>query len=746
MAAQEGISFRIRAIDDFTTTMVNFSNKIESISSHIGAIGQAGAAASAAFTAAVGATIGIGANYLADMEKAEIGLGVFTDSAEETKSIMSDLQSFATKTPFDFPSMLDGTRRLAAMGMEADEATGFVKSVADAVAATGGGTAELDGVVTALGQIQAKGKISAEEMNQLAERGIPAWKLLGDQMDKTPGQLMKMAEEGKLLADDALPALQKGFDETFGGQAAAQADTFSGRLQNLKENFQIFASAIATPIFQPLSDAFAAMSQKMQTLGEWFSSLPSGIQTLISVTLIAAPLIGLLGSGFLILLSFLPGIVAGFGAFAAILGTTSAALMAGLLTIGLWVAAIAGIGIALVVAYNKVGWFRDFVNAAWASIQTIWTTALNAISTAVQTVLSFVNTYIQQILTYAQQLWATHGAAIMSHVMTIYNSIKGYITTYINAAASVIQAVLSKIQAFWETNGSTIMAVVSAAFQYISTTIQSVMQLVMNIIRGGLQFISGLFQAVMPIVSGLVQVSFALIKTIITSVIDVISGLVQTFAAVFQGDWDAAFNAVMGIVEDIMGNIVSTFEGIDLLQIGKDIINGLISGISSMGGAVWDAVKGIGKSIKDGFTGFFDINSPSRVMNKDVGKWLPLGIADGMVDATGTAIKTAKNMASRITSAAALGMPNVNGYEGSMSLARSRAAAVNGQTIVGGGSVNITVPIEYHGPATREEMDKMSAYVMKKMDREYRSAMAREGIRTYVNQNNAWDRRKIDRY
>jgi tape measure domain-containing protein len=746
MAMGEGINFRIRAIDSFTSVMGDFTRGINSMSDQIGAIGRAGAVASSAFAGAVGATLGVGANYLADMEKAEIGLGVFTDSAEETKSIMSDLQSFATKTPFDFPTMLDGTRRLAAMGMEADAATGYVKSVADAVAATGGGSAELEGVITALGQIQAKGKISAEEMNQLAERGIPAWQLLSEQMDKTPGQLMKMAEEGKLLADDALPALQKGFDNTFGGQAAAQADTFSGRFQNLTENFQIFASAVATPIFQPLSDAFAALSQKMQTLGEWFSSLPSGIQTLISVTLIAAPLIGLLGAGFLILLSYIPGIVAGFGAFAAILGTTSVALLSTIAVVALVVAAVAGIGVALVLAYQKVEWFRDFVNAAWAAIQTAWTASLNAISAVVQSVLSFVNTYIQQILAYAQQLWDTHGASILASVMSIYNSIKSTVMTYINAVASVSQAVLAKIKAFWDENGTAIMTVVRATFQFISTTIQSIMTIVMAIIKTGLGVIKGVFQAVMPIVSGLVKIAFASIQTVITSVIDIISGLIQFFSALFVGDWEGAFNAVKGIVTDIMGNIKSTFENLDLLQIGKDIINGLIDGISSMAGAVWDQVKSIGKGIKDSFTGFFDINSPSRVMRDDVGKWLPLGIADGMVGATKFATKAAEKMANEISSASSLAMPDVAGYGNRMSLARARAGAVGGQTVVGGGSVNITVPIEYHGPATREEMDKMSAYVMKKMDREYRSVKAREGIRTYVNQNNAWDRRKSDRF
>ncbi|MBN9655978.1 hypothetical protein J0K78_17010 [Halobacillus sp. GSS1] len=70
---------------------------------------------------------------------------------------------------------------------------------------------------------------------------------------------------------------------------------------------------------------------------------------------------------------------------------------------------------------------------------------------------------------------------------------------------------------------------------------------------------------------------------------------------------------------------------IDLVQIGKDIIQGLINGITSMGGAVWEAAKGIAKKAKDAITGFMDSHSPSRVMigvGNDVGSGLVIGISN----------------------------------------------------------------------------------------------------------------------
>lgn len=518
---------------------------------------------------------------------------------------------------------------------------------------------------------------------------------------------------------DKINAMTDSLDNSAGASADAAAQMkagIGGTLENLQGAFETLAISIGTALIP----AIQFVANALTTLANWFNALPTPVQNTIAILGALAAIFALVMGPIMILVAILPAIIAGFSAIAAAVGVATSSLLVIVGIIATVVAAVALIGVALVLAYNKVEWFRNMVNTAWAAIQLAWTTALNAIKSVVVSVLTFVNGYIQQILAFAQQLWVTHGEAIMTHVMTIYNSIKGFITTYINAISSVIQSVLAKIQGFWETNGSTIMAVVSAAFQYISTTIQSVMQLVMNIIRGGLQFISGLFQAVMPIVSGLVQVSFALIKTIITSVIDVITGLVQTFAAVFKGDWEGAFNAVMGIVTNIMGNIVSTFEGIDLLQIGKDIINGLINGITSMGGAVWDAVKGIGKSIKDSFTGFFDINSPSRVMNKDVGRWITLGIPEGMEGSMRTAISSAKKVSGSILDAAT---SDVGG-------ARGRYQA-NKYAMMGGASAAQPTDIE-------KQIIEVPVYLNG-------NEIAR-ATRNPINQANAWDRRKLDRY
>ncbi|PAE09356.1 hypothetical protein CHI02_24220, partial [Niallia circulans] len=64
--------------------------------------------------------------------------------------------------------------------------------------------------------------------------------------------------------------------------------------------------------------------------------------------------------------------------------------------------------------------------------------------------------------------------------------------------------------------------------------------------------------------------------------------------------------------------------------------------------SVKNAVSNIGEKIKDGFTSFFDINSPSKVMKKDVGRWIPAGVADGITGNIKSVIAATKEMSKAI--------------------------------------------------------------------------------------------------
>lgn len=83
--------------------------------------------------------------------------------------MIQDIEDFAAKTPFEKMGLTESVQKLIGMGIAAERALPTMQVLGDAISAVGGGKDKLDRIVLALGQIQAKGKLSMEEVIQIAE-------------------------------------------------------------------------------------------------------------------------------------------------------------------------------------------------------------------------------------------------------------------------------------------------------------------------------------------------------------------------------------------------------------------------------------------------------------------------------------------------------------------------------------------------------------------------------------------------
>ncbi|RDU35482.1 phage tail tape measure protein [Neobacillus piezotolerans] len=123
----------------------------------------------------------------------------------------------------------------------------------------------------------------------------------------------------------------------------------------------------------------------------------------------------------------------------------------------------------------------------------------------------------------------------------------------------------------------------------------------------------------------------------------------QATEHVNEVDWET------GQVRSKFGKMLEDIKTQPWHETGKDIMGGLISGIQVMMNPLSAILKGVAKMIPDTLKDKLDINSPSKVLADQVGKWIPLGVAEGI-----TKNLAAVNMAAiRMTSAAVPSMgPN----------------------------------------------------------------------------------------
>ena len=190
----------------------------------------------------------------AELESQSRSLAILAGSAEKAGQIIKELQDLGAVTPFTSTELIDSAKRLQAFGVEADKVVETTRRLADASGATG---AELSGLVTAYGQVQAKGRLQGEELLQFQERGIALQEELRKMYGMTGEEFQKALSKGQVSAKAVEVALANltSTGGKYANGAIAQSDTLNGRLSTLQDG----VDALARRIGQALTPALKAI-------------------------------------------------------------------------------------------------------------------------------------------------------------------------------------------------------------------------------------------------------------------------------------------------------------------------------------------------------------------------------------------------------------------------------------------------------------------------------------------------------
>lgn len=235
--------------------------------------GVSGAFAGAAIGAQVGGLrrqLGEFADYAAEIKRLQIALKGITkvqDDATASQANFSRAVAAAASVTkqLNVPQevAIRGITRLTAAvkgagGGVADAELAF-KNITSAITATGGGAEQVEGSVTALVQIFSKGKVSAEEINQIAERLPGTFNKIAEASGRTGPELTKALQKGEVGLNDLMKFLvQLGVDYSeLSKKIAGSSEAAGQRLQVAYNNMRIEVGNALQPIGAEFQDAFA---------------------------------------------------------------------------------------------------------------------------------------------------------------------------------------------------------------------------------------------------------------------------------------------------------------------------------------------------------------------------------------------------------------------------------------------------------------------------------------------------------
>lgn len=270
---------------------------------------------------------------------------------------------------------------------------------------------------------------------------------------------------------------------------------------------------------------------------------------------------------------------------------------------------------------------------------------------------------------------------LMNFAQVIYDNAPSLIQTGFDVLGNLVQGILDSIPVLLSKAPEIISKFANVINDNFPTILLKGAELIWQIIKGIIGAIPDLISNIPKIITAIVDVWEAfnwvnLGKNAIKFMKDGIMKMVGAVKTAGQNVMNAASNAVKNLPSNLanfgknavsnLGNalrsgvatvksgaaqifngILTSFQNLPskLLSIGKDLVKGLWNGISDMTGWIVGKIQGFGDSVLGGIKKFFGIKSPSRVMAKEVGQWLPAGMAQGVEDNTDAATSSMTSMA-----------------------------------------------------------------------------------------------------
>jgi len=218
--------------------------------------------------------------------------------------------------------------------------------------------------------------------------------------------------------------------------------------------------------------------------------------------------------------------------------------------------------------------------------------------------------------------------AAIDIVVTLADMLIEYLPELIPAAIGMIltlvQGLVNNLPLLIDTAIDLILAIVDGLIASLPIIIEMAPQIIEALINGIVYAIPQLLEAAWAII-------IALINYLLdpNNLVTLARAGISIIIAIGKGIIDNVKNLI-DVVPKIFNAVKDAFANSGWIDIGKNMINGIITGVKNAIPAMIDTLKNAGRKGLDAVKDFFKIKSPSRLFRDEVGQYIPQGIAVGV--------------------------------------------------------------------------------------------------------------------
>jgi len=582
--------------------------------------------------AAAATAIGVfGLKFGANLEQARFGLAAVLGSMQAAQKETEILAKIAQESPaFDTTSILNYAKSLLNAGLSVDKTNKLFMASSNIFTSLGLSVDQANGAFYAITQIMQKGTAQSEELSQqLAERGVPIWKILSDQLGVTQSKLKDMVKEGKITSDIFVDAMIKaGNSGKYMTGAGLAADSVVAKFANLKEQIQYkLAVAFEKNLFPVLGvmidkygpqiiGSFDTLDKKLSDVALYVVKVSEGIDAMTGKwkSLDDETKKNIINF-FKFLIAAGPTILLMTKVGSALAGLASAIA---LLTnpVGLVVLALIAVGIALYAFRKPIQDFFQNTEQGRAAVQNM--------KDALKSFVDFWNSYIAPILSYM-------GKAVSEAFKGFFTG-KGDVGK-ISGDFAKLRELINGLVKDLKGNFKDAADKVKSSFADLGIKIDFV-KFALGSLQIGIKTFLAIFSLIVAVVSAVVGTVVSLVGSLIRVITDIlvggfnfIVGTIRFFKDLFTGEWGklgadlkqlwdglwmlivgTIWDAIMGIIDAVVAlvkPIIKWFKYLYDILVGHSIVPDLINAIIAWFVSLPGKIMGTIISMVNAVVGYF---------------------------------------------------------------------------------------------------------------------------------------------
>lgn len=493
---------------------------------------------------------------------------------------------------------------------------------------------------------------------------------------KGANEMTKAIREGRFSVDDLSASMTD--------YAGVVSNTFDATLDPIDQstvamnNLKLAGSQLGGTLQEVFAPILTSIVESLQKLVQWFGDLsPAMRKTIVVVLSIVTALgpmliiIGQIISSVGTILTIVPKLVGIFNTVKTAMAGLNAVMAAN--PIGAIIVAITALIAIFVTLYNNCEWFRDGVNAIWAAIKEAFFKAWDAVKefftetlpNIFNGVIDFVKNNWQNLLLLivnpfagAFKLLYDNCDGFREYIDNFVQNIKDF---FVNGWNSIVEFFTEAVPAWFASIGQWFSDLISSVGEWLGDVIDKILGFgrdvadwikttIPNFINTIIDYVSALpgrlwsllvstldkirqfgveaFNSAKEIGSEFVGTVVSFISELPSKIWTWLTSTISKLKTWVSDMTKAGREAISGLIDAVIDGARSIPD--KMLSIGKDIVSGVWEGIKDAKNKFVKNVKNFFGDIVDNVKDALGIESPSKVFKREVGQWIPAGVADGI--------------------------------------------------------------------------------------------------------------------